>query len=136
MKKTSRSRSPARFLVPAILFIMAVLFGCAIWNTSLFDIGWILLTFVAAAFITFLIIAPQLLPIEDDKTERRNASRAFRRFLFGGDQYTALIRDGQIVHQSGPPLSSMATTRGILMAAPASSRFAPAQASRVTGAIR
>jgi hypothetical protein len=101
--------------MPAMLLIMVALFACAVWNTSLFDIGWILLTFAGGALITFWIIAPQLLPIEDDKTERRKAAGAFRRFLLGSDQYSALIRDGQIVHQSGPPLSSMGMTRGILV---------------------
>jgi hypothetical protein len=101
--------------VLAIVLIMVVLSACAVWNTSLFDLAWILLTFAAAALITYLSIAPQLLPIEDNREERGEAYRAFRRFLRGRDQFIALIRDGQIIQRSGSPLRSTGTTRGVLV---------------------
>jgi hypothetical protein len=100
----------------AIVLIMVVLLACAVWNTSLFDFWWILLTFGVAALLTYLIIAPQLLPIEHNREERGEAYGAFRRFLRGRDQFIALIRDGQIIHQTGSPLSSMIPTRGVLVA--------------------
>ncbi len=102
--------------MPAIGLIMVMLFACAVWNTSSFDLLWIIGTFVAASFITAAIIAPQLLPIEDNAEERQKASRAFYRFLRGRDQFIALVRDGQIINQSGPPLSTMEPTRGVIVA--------------------
>ena len=116
MKKASRSRSSTRYLGLAMVLILVVLSACAVWNASQFDLVWIFVTFVAGVFITFLIIAPQLLPIEDNAEERRSATAVFRRFLSGSDQFIALIRDGQIVHQAGPPLSSMGMSRGMLVA--------------------
>jgi len=136
MKKTSRSRSSTRYLVLAMVLIMVALSACAVWNTSLFDLGWIFATFAVAAFITYLIIAPQLLPIEDNAEERRRATGAFRRFLRGRDQFIALIRDGQIIHQTGSSLSSMAMTRGVLVTDSASvvALRTSTGVSRVTGA--
>lgn len=117
MKKTSRSRqSPARFAVLAMMFIMAILTICALWNTSVFDLIWIWATFMLAAAITYWIIAPKLLPIEDNSTERRRAADAFRRTLFGQDQYVALVRDGTKVHEAGPSLRSMGRQRGVIVA--------------------
>jgi hypothetical protein len=98
-KKTSRSRSSTRYVVLAIIGIMAVLSICAVWNTSAFDLGWMILTFVAAVVITALVVAPLLLPIEDNGDERRAMVRVFRRFLTGSPQPIALVRDGKIVAQ-------------------------------------
>src|SRR3989337_2212852 len=107
MKKTSRSRSFTRYIRPAMVFIMVVFSACAVWNTNTFDLWWIWGTLAAAGLITFAIIAPQLLPIEDNAEERRKAYGAFYRFLRGVDQFIALIRDGQVVAKSGPPASYM-----------------------------
>jgi hypothetical protein len=106
-KKTSHPRSPTQYLVFAIIGIMVALSICAVWNTSTFDLWWIFLTFAAAAGITWFVIAPLLLPIEDNGDERGGASKAFGRFLLGGDPKLALIRDGQVISQSRPsPTSS------------------------------
>jgi hypothetical protein len=99
MKKTSRQRTPTRFVIPAIVLIMVVMLACAVWNTSMFDVGWIIGTFLAAAFITFLIIAPHLLPIEDSTSERWGAYRAFEKFLLGQNYPIALVRDGEVEAQ-------------------------------------
>ena len=102
MKRTSRSRSRTRFVVPAMILILVGLSACAIWNTSTFDLVWIWGTFALAAVITYLILAPKLLPIEDIGKERRGAYEAFRRFLSGQEQFIALVREGQVADQSTP----------------------------------
>ena len=86
MKKTSRSHSSTRHLVLAMIFIMVVMSLCAVWNTSTFDLWWIFLTFAAAGFITFFVIAPQSLPIENTAEERQGAYGVFGRFLLGQGQ--------------------------------------------------
>ena len=100
MKKASRPRPSTRYLGLAIGFIMVVLFACAVWNTSSFDLWWTLGTFAAAGLITFAVIAPKLLPIEDAAEDRREAYRVFGRFILGQDSFIALVRDGQVVTQS------------------------------------
>jgi hypothetical protein len=114
-KKTSRSRSSTRYVVLAIIGIMAVLAICAVWNTNTFDLGWMLLTFVAAVVITALVVAPLLLPIEDNGDERAAMMKAFRRFLQGSAQPVALVRDGKIVTQSTAQDSDGYTPRGIIV---------------------
>ena len=96
-KKTSRSRSSTRFLILAIAGILAVLSICAFWNTSMFDLGWIFLTFAGAVVITAFGIAPLLLPIENNGDERGAMVRVFAHFLLGSAQPSALVREGQIV---------------------------------------
>ena len=103
-KKTSRSaQSPTRFLVPAIIGMLLVMSACAVWNTSAFDLVWIIGTFALAAFVTMVIVAPLLLPIEDDPEERRQAGELFRRFVSGSNLYFALVRNGKVQADSKPP---------------------------------
>jgi hypothetical protein len=115
MKKTSRARSSTRSLMMAIILIMAALLACAVWNTSSFDVWWILLTFVAAIIITSFIIAPLLLPIEESNEERRGAYAAFNRFLLGYTQLIALVRDGQVVVQSPASTADMDFRHGVVV---------------------
>jgi hypothetical protein len=114
-KKTSRSRSSTRYVVLAIIGIMAVLSICAVLNTSAFDLGWIFLTFAAAVVITPLVVAPLLLPIEDNSDERAAMSKAFRRFLRGSAQPSAVVRDGKIIAQTPANDSSGYTPRGFIV---------------------
>ncbi len=99
-----------------MLFILVVLSACAVWNTSTFDLVWIWGTFALAAFITYLVIGSKLLPVEDNRTEQRKATDAFRRSVLGQDQFVALVRDGVNVHETGTPLSSLTSVRGVIVA--------------------
>ncbi len=83
--------------------MLVVMSACAVWNTSAFDLVWIFGTFGAAILITMAIVAPQLLPIEDDPEERRKAAELFRRFLSGSNLYFALVRNGKVQAESKPP---------------------------------
>ena len=86
------------------LLLVAAMFGCAILGQSLsglFNAGWILVTFSAAFLITFVILAPKLLPIDDSAEERAGALRVFGQYLLGGQPGLALVREGKIV--SPPP---------------------------------
>jgi len=119
-KKTSRSsQSPTRFVIPAIIGMLLVLSACAVWNTSVFDLVWIFATFGVAAWITFRIIGPKLLPIEDSTEERGGAYRVFSRFIWGQTSFMALVRDGQIVAQSNVSVSGnigLDLERGLIIA--------------------
>ena len=116
MKKTSRSRSSTRNVGLALVFLMVAMFACAIWNASAFDILWIIVTFAVAGGITYYLLAPQLLPIENNAEERLGAHRAFGRFLAGQGQPIALVREGQIVAQSSAPASlNLGVPRGIIV---------------------
>ncbi|HTP10552.1 MAG TPA: hypothetical protein VMP08_20000 [Anaerolineae bacterium] len=114
-KKTSRSRSSTRYLTLAIVGIMVLMSICAIWNSSTFDLGWIFLTFGAAVVITAFVIAPLLLPIEDNGDERRGMQRVFNNFLMGSTQPMALVRDGKIVWQSAGFDPNDYPTRGMIV---------------------
>jgi|GEM_PF-7040567 hypothetical protein len=114
-KKTSRSRSSTRYVVLAIVGIMALLSICAVWNTSSFDLMWMIGTFVVAVVLTALVAAPLLLPIEDNGDERGAMMRVFRRFLLGSAQPMALVRDGQLVSQTTAYSSSGYASRGIIV---------------------
>jgi hypothetical protein len=103
-KKTSRpAKSPTRFIMPAIVLMLVAMSACAFWNSSMFDLVWIIGTFGAAILITMVIVAPLLLPIEDDPEERRKAGELFRRFLSGSNLYFALVRNGKVQADSKPP---------------------------------
>jgi regulator of protease activity HflC (stomatin/prohibitin superfamily) len=116
-KKTSRpAQSPTRFLVPAIIGMLLVMSVCAVWNASGFDLLWIFGTFGAAILITMAIVAPQLLPIEDDPEERRKASEVFRRFLSGSKLYFGLVRNGKVQAESKPPDVEDYPVHGVVVA--------------------
>ena len=114
-KKTSRSRSSTRYVILAIVGILVAMSLCAVWNSSTFDLWWILLTFVGAIMITALVIAPLLLPIEENADERWMMQRVFRRFLMGEPQPIAVVRDGQIVSQTTSYTSSGYAPRGVIV---------------------
>lgn len=114
-KKTSRSRSNTRFLSLAIIGILAVMSICAVWNTSTFDLLWIVATFFGAFIITALVVAPLLLPIANNREERGAMGRVFRRFLQGSAQPMAVVRDGQISAQTKVVNSSGYAPRGFVV---------------------
>jgi hypothetical protein len=99
-KKPSRSRSSTRFLVLAIFGIMVVMGICAVWNGSAFDLLWMIVTFFVGAVVTVIVIAPLLLPIENDGDERGELRRVFNRFLMGTPQPMAVVREGKVVFQT------------------------------------
>ena len=99
-KKPSRSRSSTRFLVFAIFGIMVVMGICAVWNGSAFDLLWMIVTFFVGAVVTVIVIAPLLLPIENDGDERGELRRVFNRFLMGTPQPMAVVREGKVVFQT------------------------------------
>lgn len=83
-----------------LLFTLAVLavFGIAFLNTeSNFDAKWVIGTGLIAAGITFLIIAPKLLPITDTWDEYLGAYWVFLKHLFGRYVPLTLVRDGKVV---------------------------------------
>ncbi len=118
MKKTSRSRSSTRYIGLAIGLLLVVMSACAVWNTSSFDLFWIFGTFAAAGLITFAIIAPKLLPIEDAKKEYQDAYRVFGNFILGQEPFIALVRDGQVVAQTKAHAGSIGLdlNRGVIVA--------------------
>jgi hypothetical protein len=83
-----------------LVFVLAVIamFACAFLNTeSYFDVYWVIGTGLIAAVITYLIIAPKLLPITDTREEYLGAYRVFQKHLFGGQPSLTLVRDGKVV---------------------------------------
>jgi hypothetical protein len=82
------------------LLLVVAMFSCAMLGQniqSLFNAAWILVTFIAAGFITFLILAPKLLPIDDSAEEHRGALRVFLYYLIGLPTGLALVREGKVV---------------------------------------
>jgi hypothetical protein len=114
-KKTSRSTSSTRFVVLAIIGLLVVMSLCAVWNASTFDLGWILLTFLGGGIITALVVAPLLLPIEENSDERLMMQRVFRRFLMNEAQPIALVRDGKVVTEITAVDSSGYPPRGFIV---------------------
>jgi hypothetical protein len=107
MKELSRFETSAKYVVPAIVFVIVTLCVLAVWNTSAFDLWWIFGTFAVASFITFIIIAPQLLPIGNSAEELRRARRIFFLHLSGKSVPITLVRDGKIIYTAPlPPQTS------------------------------
>jgi hypothetical protein len=115
MKKTSRSRSlQVRGAGHDIHTGRAIRLRCL--EHEHFRLVWIWGTFALAAVVTYLVIGSKLLPVEDNRTEQRKATDAFRRSLLGQDQFIALVRDGAKVHETGTPLSSLTGVHGVIVA--------------------
>lgn len=104
-----------------LLFTLAVLvvFSIAFLNTeSNFDVKWVIGTGLIAALITFVIIAPKLLPITDTWDEYLSAYWVFLNHLFGRYVSLTLVRDGKVV-PTGPTSQSKSNevfpTRGVIV---------------------
>lgn len=96
--KTLRRLLPNWSTKLAFMLAVIAMFGCAFLNTeSSFDVYWVIGTGLITAVITFLIIAPKLLPITDTREEYFGAYRIFRTHLFGGQPSLTLVRDGKVV---------------------------------------
>ena len=89
------------------LLLVVGMFGCAILGQNLqglFNAVWILVTFLAAGFVTFVILAPKLLPIDTSIEEQNGAVRIFMHYLLDfvlSKPRLALVREGKAV--SPPP---------------------------------
>jgi hypothetical protein len=99
--KTLRRRLPNWSTKLAFMLAVLAMFVCAFLNTeSSFDFYWVIGTGLIAAVITFLIIAPKLLPIADKPDEYLGAYRMFFNHLLGGYVPLTLVRDGKVAPTS------------------------------------
>jgi hypothetical protein len=91
-------------LSPRWLAILALLplLSCVVLNARpIFDVYWILITGLGAGLVTFLILAPRLLPIANTRAEYEGAYRLFFGYLFSGRTPLSLVRDGKEVSTAG-----------------------------------
>ncbi|MBP7686603.1 MAG: hypothetical protein KA765_01785 [Thermoflexales bacterium] len=87
-------------LSPGWLAALALLslFSCVVLNARpSFDLIWIALTALLAGGVTFLVLAPKLLPIANTRAEYNGAYRLFGRYLFNGRIPMSVVRDGKVV---------------------------------------
>lgn len=96
-----RNRRLTRFSVPVIIvLILGAMLIVALLNQSWFDILWIIMSLTLGGLITFLYLAPRLLPIEATREERSGANRVFGDYLRGIPVPMLVVRDGKIFHQN------------------------------------
>ena len=96
-----QNRRLARFSVPVIMtLILGAMLVIAMLNQSWFDILWIAMSLILGGLITFLFLAPRLLPIEATRDERSGAYRVFGNYVRGIAVPMLVVRDGRIFHQN------------------------------------
>lgn len=101
--KVFRRRLPGLSLRLAFILGLVTLFGCALLNNrTTFDLIWIVGTGLGAALLTFLVLAPKLLPVANSPHECVGAYRLFLTHLLGSKVGLTLVREGKAVNDTPP----------------------------------
>jgi hypothetical protein len=122
--KSPRRRLPKLSVTLAFALALFTLLGCFLLNNlNTFDIVWIIGTGLPALIITYLIIAPKLLPIANTSADYRGAYRVFLHHLFSNHTRLTLVREGKVVtstqtavaHRHRPGEEAEERPRGVIV---------------------
>jgi hypothetical protein len=102
LRRRFQNLSPRSLAVLALLPLLS----CVVLNARPgFDLIWIVVTGLGAGLVTFIVLAPKLLPIANTREEYEGAYRLFFNFMFSGRAPMSLVRDGKalVTTSAAPP---------------------------------